>query len=99
MFDKPEKVTSPFWYCRECRLVVNGTHREAAKHFDEPDCWGHWLWEFRFQADRFFPYRPTGVEIHTSDAGGYYRSDPPINTPAQVYERIAREVINESMRS
>lgn len=99
MFDKPAHITSPFWYCRECRIVLNGPHQEAAKHFDEPDCWGHWLWEFRFEADRLFPYRPTGVELHTSDVGGYYRSDPPIHSPAEVYERVARKTINEALHA
>lgn len=99
MFDKPEGVTSPFYYCGECDLVLNGPVREAAAHFEEPERWGHWLWELRFTADARFPYHATGSEAHTSDQGGfYYSQDAPTHTPAGVYEHLARGLVNRALR-
>lgn len=89
----------PFWACDDCGAIFRGAPMAAARHFSENnhEYDGHWLWEFVFPDGRM-PYVPTGREIHTSDAGGFYLADPPIYTPAEVWERFARRVINDSLR-
>lgn len=87
-----------FWFCTECPTVVVTTdHREAAKHFDVVEQWDHWLWEFTFP-DGGWPYAPTGREIHTSEGGGYYISQPDSpHSPESVLKDLARKFVNRTL--
>lgn len=88
-----------FWFCAECpTIVVTRAPKIAAQHFDVPDQWTHWLWEFTFPSGDY-PYAPTGREIHTSDGGGYYLSRPDSpHTPQDVWLDLARKFINTTVR-
>ena len=86
-----------FWMCKNCVFVVIGSPDDAHLHHQTRDCWTHWLFEFRSTLPHEISgYIPTGREIHTSDAGGYYLKHD--YSPEQVYDAFARVSIIRRIR-